>query len=131
MPSELLGVLRTSTGRRGVSAYATAAVRHRSAMDGLAEIVAFCEAGHEPLSETEVQATQRDLFGNHGAVRIRFGTTDTARLRWSLFRLRVQDVPQADSLTAVRLLSDVGGLHGHKDAIDVLVGSAPQLPYGN
>ena len=36
MPSELLGALRTRTGKRGVSAYVTAAVRHQLAMDGLA-----------------------------------------------------------------------------------------------
>lgn len=64
MPSELLGALRTRTGKRGVSAYVTAAVRPQPAMDGLAEIVASCEAEHEPLSETEVQAGQRDLFGD-------------------------------------------------------------------
>ncbi|MGI5392982.1 type II toxin-antitoxin system VapC family toxin [Streptomyces sp. CA-251251] len=49
------------------------------------------------------------------------GKTDTARLRWLLSRLQVQDVTQADSLTAVQLLSDAGGLHGHKYAIDALV----------
>ncbi|WP_405193370.1 PIN domain-containing protein [Streptomyces anulatus] len=50
-----------------------------------------------------------------------YGKTDTARLRWVLSRLQVQDVTQADSLTAVQLLSDAGGLHGHKYAIDALV----------
>lgn len=50
-----------------------------------------------------------------------YGKTDTARLRWLLSRLQVQDVTQADSLTAVQLLSDAGGLHGHKYAIDALV----------
>ncbi|MFF9004370.1 PIN domain-containing protein [Streptomyces goshikiensis] len=49
------------------------------------------------------------------------GKTDTARLCWLLSRLQVQDVTQADSLTAVRMLSDAGGLHGHKYAIDALV----------
>ncbi|MFG2649032.1 type II toxin-antitoxin system VapC family toxin [Streptomyces sp. NPDC048436] len=49
------------------------------------------------------------------------GKTDTARLHWLLSRLQVQDVTQADSLTAVQLLSDAGGLHGHKYAIDALV----------
>ncbi|MFD4577006.1 DNA-binding protein [Streptomyces sp. NPDC058417] len=48
------------------------------------------------------------------------GKTDTARLRWLLSRLQVQDVTQADSLTAVQLLADAGGLHGHKYAIDAL-----------
>ncbi|MFF1453621.1 hypothetical protein ACFVYF_36595 [Streptomyces sp. NPDC058274] len=64
MPSELLGALRTRTGKRGVSAYVTEAVRHQLAMDGLAEIVASYEAEHEPLSEAEVQAAQRELFGD-------------------------------------------------------------------
>ncbi|WP_432023416.1 PIN domain-containing protein [Streptomyces parvus] len=50
-----------------------------------------------------------------------YGKTDTARLRWLLSRLQVQDVTQADSLTAVLLLSDAGSLHGHKYAIDALV----------
>ncbi|WP_411108240.1 PIN domain-containing protein [Streptomyces sp. c-19] len=50
-----------------------------------------------------------------------YGKTDTARLRWLLSRLQVQDVTQADSLTAVQLLNDAGGLHGHKYAIDALV----------
>ncbi|MGC5410687.1 DNA-binding protein, partial [Streptomyces sp. DT225] len=49
------------------------------------------------------------------------GKTDTARLRWVLSRLQVQDVTQADSLTAVQLLSDAGGLHGHKYALDAIV----------
>lgn len=49
------------------------------------------------------------------------GKTDTARLRWLLSRLQVQDVTQADSLTAVQLLADAGCLHGHKYAIDALV----------
>ncbi|WP_155058557.1 type II toxin-antitoxin system VapC family toxin [Streptomyces blattellae] len=50
-----------------------------------------------------------------------YGKTDTARLHWVLSRLQVQDVTQADSLTAVQLLSDAGGLHGHKYAVDALV----------
>lgn len=67
MPSELLSALRTRTGKRGVSAYVTAAVRHQLAMDGLAEIVAAYEDEHEPLSETEVQAAELDLFGDTAA----------------------------------------------------------------
>ncbi|MEU6226867.1 PIN domain-containing protein [Streptomyces sp. NPDC047042] len=50
-----------------------------------------------------------------------YGKTDTARLHWVLSRLQVEGVTQADSLTAVQLLSDAGGLHGHKYAIDALV----------
>ncbi|MEU5596329.1 PIN domain-containing protein [Streptomyces sp. NPDC020298] len=50
-----------------------------------------------------------------------YGKTDTARLHWVLSRLQVQDVTQADSLAAVQLLSDAGGLHAHKYAIDALV----------
>ncbi|MFI5827206.1 PIN domain-containing protein [Streptomyces sp. NPDC051578] len=49
------------------------------------------------------------------------GKTDLARLRWVLSRLRVEPVSQEDSLTAVALLRDAGGLHGHKYAIDALV----------
>jgi predicted nucleic acid-binding protein len=49
------------------------------------------------------------------------GRTDLARLKWVLSRLRVEPVSQEDSLTAVALLRDAGGLHGHKYAIDALV----------
>ncbi|MFE5855764.1 PIN domain-containing protein [Streptomyces sp. NPDC056500] len=49
------------------------------------------------------------------------GKTDLARLKWILSRLRVEPVSQEDSLTAVSLLRDAGGLHGHKYAIDALV----------
>ncbi|MBP0935981.1 PIN domain-containing protein [Streptomyces sp. KCTC 0041BP] len=49
------------------------------------------------------------------------GKTDLARWKWVLSRLRVESVSQEDSLTAVALLRDAGGLHGHKYAIDALV----------
>ncbi|MFI5757402.1 PIN domain-containing protein [Streptomyces sp. NPDC051569] len=49
------------------------------------------------------------------------GKTDLARLKWVLSRLRVEPVSQEDSSTAVALLQDAGGLHGHKYAIDALV----------
>ncbi|MFJ3087539.1 PIN domain-containing protein [Streptomyces sp. NPDC086838] len=49
------------------------------------------------------------------------GKTDLARLKWLLSRLRVEPVSQEDSLTALALLRDAGGLHGHKYAIDALV----------
>ncbi|RPF45907.1 PIN domain-containing protein [Streptomyces sp. Ag109_G2-6] len=49
------------------------------------------------------------------------GKTDLARLKWVLSRLRVEPVSQEDSLTAVGLLRDAGGLQGHKYAIDALV----------
>lgn len=50
-----------------------------------------------------------------------YGKTDTARLKWLLSRLQVEDVRQEDSMRAVELLSDAGGLHGHKYAVDALV----------
>ncbi|MFE8911311.1 type II toxin-antitoxin system VapC family toxin [Streptomyces globisporus] len=49
------------------------------------------------------------------------GKTDLARLKWVLSRLRVEPATQEDSLTAVKLLQDAGGLHGRKYAIDALV----------
>lgn len=49
------------------------------------------------------------------------GKTDLGRLKWVLSRLRVEPVSQEDSLAAVALLQDAGGLHGHKYAIDALV----------
>jgi predicted nucleic acid-binding protein len=50
-----------------------------------------------------------------------YGKTDTARLNWLLSRLQIEDVTHPDSMTAVRLLQDAGGVHGHKYAIDALV----------
>ena len=64
LPSELVGALRERAGRRGVSAYITEAVRHqRPAMDGLAEIVADHESEHGALTDQEIEAAHRELFG--------------------------------------------------------------------
>ncbi|CAL9564734.1 MULTISPECIES: hypothetical protein [unclassified Streptomyces] len=63
MPSELVSELRSRTGRRGLSSYITEAVRHQLAMDGLAEIVADHEEEHGALTEQEVEAARRELFG--------------------------------------------------------------------
>ncbi|MGW3497970.1 PIN domain-containing protein [Streptomyces sp. NPDC001020] len=49
------------------------------------------------------------------------GKTDMARLRRYLSRLRLEPVTPEDSLEAVNLLREAGGLHGHKYAIDALV----------
>lgn len=49
------------------------------------------------------------------------GKTDMPRLKWYLSRLRLEPVTPDDSLTAVALLREAGGLHGHKYAIDALV----------
>ncbi|MFE0422211.1 PIN domain-containing protein [Streptomyces sp. NPDC058953] len=49
------------------------------------------------------------------------GKTDLARLKWVLSRLQVEPVSHEDSMTAVTLLRDAGGLHGHKYAIDAVV----------
>ncbi|MFI1374979.1 type II toxin-antitoxin system VapC family toxin [Streptomyces longwoodensis] len=49
------------------------------------------------------------------------GKTDMPRLQWYLSRLRVEAVTSEDSLAAVNLLREAGGLHGHKYAIDALV----------
>ncbi|MFG2877425.1 type II toxin-antitoxin system VapC family toxin [Streptomyces sp. NPDC048337] len=50
-----------------------------------------------------------------------YGKTNTARLKWVLSRLHVEEVTEDDSLKAVQLLEEAGGLHGHKYAIDALV----------
>ncbi|MFJ6689673.1 hypothetical protein [Streptomyces sp. NPDC091294] len=63
MPAELVSELRSRTGRRGLSSYITEAVRHQLAMDGLAEIVADHEEEHGALTEQEVEAARRELFG--------------------------------------------------------------------
>lgn len=67
MPTELVSELRSRTGRRGLSSYITEAVRHQLAMDGLAEIVAAHEEEHGPLTEQEVEAARRELFGDGNA----------------------------------------------------------------
>ncbi|PJN26988.1 hypothetical protein [Kitasatospora sp. CB02891] len=67
MPSDLIAELRTRAGRRGVSSYITEAVRHRLAMDGLAEIVASHEADHGALTEQEIEEARRELFGEENA----------------------------------------------------------------
>lgn len=67
MPAELVSELRSRTGRRGLSGYITEAVRHQLAMDGLAEIVASHEEEHGTLTEQEVEAARRELFGDENA----------------------------------------------------------------
>ncbi|GGP35646.1 MULTISPECIES: hypothetical protein [Streptomyces] len=67
MPSELVSELRSRTGRRGLSSYVTEAVRHQLAMDGLAEIVASHEEEHGALTEQEIEAARRELFGDASA----------------------------------------------------------------
>ena len=46
-----------------MSAYITEAVRHQLAMDGLAEIVADHESEHGALTDQEIEAAHRELFG--------------------------------------------------------------------
>jgi predicted nucleic acid-binding protein len=74
---------------------------------------------------TRVEAARREgvpvLVSVLTIVEAVYGKTDTARLNWVLSRLQVEDVNQPDAMTAVRLLRDAGGLHGHKYAIDGLV----------
>ncbi|MER8027425.1 hypothetical protein ABTZ78_00390 [Streptomyces bauhiniae] len=69
MPAELVSELRSRTGRRGLSSYVTEAVRHQLAMDGLAEIVEAHEEEHGALTEREIEAARRELFGDENAER--------------------------------------------------------------
>ncbi|MDX3056494.1 hypothetical protein PV394_15310 [Streptomyces sp. NE06-03E] len=69
MPSDLVSELRSRTGRRGLSGYVTEAVRHQLAMDGLAEIVASHEEEHGALTEQEIEAARRELFGDENTAR--------------------------------------------------------------
>ncbi|GAQ54717.1 hypothetical protein [Streptomyces acidiscabies] len=73
MPAELVSELRSRTGRRGLSSYITEAVRHQLAMDGLAEIVAAHEEEHGVLTEQEIEAARRDLFGDENAEGVQRG----------------------------------------------------------
>ncbi len=63
MPTDLLTAVRERAGQRNVSAYIAEAVRHQLEMDGLAEIVAEYESTHEQLTEAEIEAAARDMFG--------------------------------------------------------------------
>ncbi|MGW3388104.1 hypothetical protein [Streptomyces cinereoruber] len=67
MPAELVTELRSRTGRRGLSSYFTEAIRHQLAMDGLAEIVADHEEAQGVLTEQEIEAGRRKLFGDKDA----------------------------------------------------------------
>ncbi|MFF4366409.1 hypothetical protein [Streptomyces sp. NPDC001594] len=67
MPAELVSELRSRAGRRGLSGYITEAVRHQLAMDGLAEIVAAHEEEQGALTEQEIEAARRELFGEEDA----------------------------------------------------------------
>ncbi|MFD5242121.1 hypothetical protein [Streptomyces tendae] len=73
MPSELVSELRSRAGRRGLSSYITEAVRHQLAMDGLGEIVAAHEDEHGTLTEQEVEAARRELFGEENTDHVERG----------------------------------------------------------
>lgn len=73
MPSELVSELRSRAGRRGLSSYITEAVRHQLAMDGLAEIVSAHEEEHGALTEQEVEAARRELFGEENTDHVERG----------------------------------------------------------
>ncbi|MCX4660532.1 type II toxin-antitoxin system VapC family toxin [Streptomyces uncialis] len=81
--------------------------------------------GHDRRMTARIEASRRVgapvLVSALTIVEAVHGRTDVARLNWTLSRLRVEPVSQEDSMTAVRLLRDAGGLHGHKYAIDALV----------
>ncbi|MFD5294282.1 PIN domain-containing protein [Streptomyces mutabilis] len=81
--------------------------------------------GNDRQMVTRIEAARRVgvpvLVSALTVVEAVYGKTDSARLHWVLSRLQVQDVTQADSLTAVQMLHEAGGLHGHKYAIDALV----------
>ncbi|WP_431960103.1 PIN domain-containing protein [Actinacidiphila sp. bgisy160] len=81
--------------------------------------------GNDRRMVTRIEASRRAgvpvLVSVLTVVEAVHGKTDVARLSWVLSRLQVEPVSQADSMTAVRLLLDAGGLHGHKYAIDALV----------
>ncbi|WP_406400769.1 PIN domain-containing protein [Streptomyces uncialis] len=81
--------------------------------------------GHDRRMTARIEASRRVgapvLVSALTIVEAVHARTDVARLNWTLSRLRVEPVSQEDSMTAVRLLRDAGGLHGHKYAIDALV----------
>ncbi|MCC3772050.1 PIN domain-containing protein [Streptomyces sp. UNOC14_S4] len=93
-------------------------------------LVLDCQAlslllGNERRMVARVEAARRAgvivLVSVLTVVEAAHGKTDLARMNWVLSRLQLEPVSQADSMTAVQLLRNAGGLHGHKYAIDALV----------
>ncbi|MFM9456393.1 hypothetical protein [Streptomyces europaeiscabiei] len=59
-----IAAVRTRVGKRGVSAYVEAAVQRQIERDQLDELIAANEELHGPLSPEEIDAAEREMFGN-------------------------------------------------------------------
>ncbi|MFI5619488.1 hypothetical protein [Streptomyces sp. NPDC051567] len=58
LPEEVLEYIKERVDGRGVSAYVTAAVEHRVAMDKLGELSDLLEEEYGPLTEEELRAAR-------------------------------------------------------------------------
>ncbi|WP_149827531.1 hypothetical protein [Streptomyces tailanensis] len=59
-----IAAVRTRVGKRGLSAYVEAAVQRQIERDQLDELIAANEELHGPLTEEEIDAAEREMFGN-------------------------------------------------------------------
>ncbi|MDX2761417.1 hypothetical protein [Streptomyces europaeiscabiei] len=59
-----IAAVRTRVGKRGVSAYVEAAVQRQIERDQLDELIAANEELHGPLSQEEIDAAEREMFGD-------------------------------------------------------------------
>ncbi|MDX3782394.1 hypothetical protein [Streptomyces europaeiscabiei] len=59
-----IAAVRTRVGKRGVSAYVEAAVQRQIERDQLDELIAANEELHGPLSPEEIDAAEREMFGD-------------------------------------------------------------------
>lgn len=59
-----IAAVRTRVGKRGLSAYVEAALQRQIERDQLDELIAANEELHGPLTEEEIDAAEREMFGN-------------------------------------------------------------------
>ncbi|SPF02788.1 hypothetical protein [Streptomyces sp. MA5143a] len=58
-----IAALRSRVGKRGISAYVEAAIQRQIERDQLDELIATNEEIHGPLTQEEIDAAEREMFG--------------------------------------------------------------------
>ncbi|MEW2401051.1 hypothetical protein [Streptomyces sp. NPDC046862] len=58
-----IAAVRTRVGKRGISAYVEAAIQRQIERDQLDELIAANEELHGPLTQEEIDAAEREMFG--------------------------------------------------------------------
>ncbi|GGZ73647.1 hypothetical protein [Streptomyces bluensis] len=59
-----IAAVRTRVGKRGLSAYVEAAIQRQIERDQLDELIAANEELHGPLTQEEIDAAEREMFGD-------------------------------------------------------------------